>query len=39
VKRQRGKDHGSRGESQEPLKNEFPHVPTRQNPGNSYCVM
>jgi hypothetical protein len=39
VKRQRGKDHGSHGDSQELTKNEFSHVPIRQNPGNSYCVM
>jgi hypothetical protein len=39
VKRQRGKDHGSRGDSQEPTKNQFPHVPTRQNQRKGYCVM
>jgi hypothetical protein len=36
VKRQRGKDHGSRGDSQEPTKNEFLHVPTRHT---RYCIM
>jgi hypothetical protein len=39
VKRQRGKDHGSRGDAQQPTKNEFPHVSTRQNPEKGYCVM
>jgi hypothetical protein len=32
VKKQRGKDHGSCGDSQKPTKVEFPHVATRQNP-------
>jgi hypothetical protein len=39
VKRERRKNHGSRGDSQETTKNKFPHVPIPQNPENSYCVM
>ena len=39
VKRQRGKDHGSRGDSQEPAKNEFLHALTRQTRDKGYCVM